>query len=212
MIPLKRFSITEYTNFLSAFLPQGRLWVAKNVEETKLRSLLIGFAGESKRVCDLFATYLEQLDPNTTDDFVEEWESALGIPDNCIPIADTIEERRDNIILKLTSLTLQTEQDLIDLAAKLGFTITITHINGSFPPHTVPHPVVVGLGGMTTVINGNFSDNPELAEIFQCLVRELIPVTDNIAFTTDPITALYQLDNGALYQLDDDSLYGLTIL
>jgi len=41
--------------------------------------------------------------------FLDEWERALGIPDDCFDLANTDDERRINILTKLAALGVQTE-------------------------------------------------------------------------------------------------------
>ena len=135
-----RFTVEQHADSLANFLPEGRAWAAKKQEGTQLNSLLKGLAPEYKRINDLFCTFLEQLDPRTTDNFLVEWERLLGIPDDCIPLSTDIQERRDNIVLKLASLSIVTEEDFINLGDQFGITITISHLSDTgFPPHAVPH-------------------------------------------------------------------------
>jgi uncharacterized protein YmfQ (DUF2313 family) len=63
----------------------------------------------------------------------------LGIPDKCIPLGDTVEERRDFILLKLSALFAQTKDDFQRIAERLGYNIVISHIaDDAFPPYSVP--------------------------------------------------------------------------
>jgi len=192
------FTVEQHTDVLASFIPVGRAYEGSGVDGSNLRRYLSASSEEFKRLQDLMATFLSELDPRTTENFITEWENAVGIPDSCIPIAATADERRDNIVLKLNALSVQTEQDYIDLAAAFGFTIT-------FPPHnalpyTLPFgtedPIVINalpftlpftLVGDPTVftwfVEGDFDTDPEKALIFQCLVRLLIPVGYQVVFT-----------------------------
>lgn len=198
---LKNFSIENHTDFLANFLPNGRLTHAKFVESTNLRKYLKGKAAEFKRLNDLFVTFLSELDPRSTTLFIENWESAIKIPDNCIPIASTIEDRRENVVLKLVSLSVQTEQDFKDLALTLGFTInfptdrfpphSVPHslksivTTNNFPPHAVPHTIFIPIDSrFFVVITGNFGISAEKKAIFQCLIDILSPSTYKIVLLT----------------------------
>jgi len=217
----KRFSVEQHADFLANFLPDGRFLRGKFAsvqfifpegslfpldlphsfplieefpKDTVLRKYLRGKAPEFKRINDLFITFLDELDPRSTTEFIEEWESAIKIPDSCIPLASTIEERRENVVLKLTSLSIQTEDDFRSLAEVLGFTITFQ--SDQFLPYDLPHsfeiaqPINVFLPvdlpfsfiGDTSskfvfVITGNFGIDDAKAEIFNCLVKSLAPST-----------------------------------
>lgn len=183
MPDIKRYSIEQTTDFLANFLPEGKALLAKNVEGSNLRKYLTGSSQEFKRLNDTLATFLEDIDPSITVNFIEEWESALRIPDDCIPIAATDQERRENIVLKLTSLSVQTEADFIELAAKFGFTITTT--SNKYPPYDVPFfPWSEYGAAFTWEISGDFSSDPAKAIIFECLVRLLIPANYGVLFVS----------------------------
>ncbi len=135
MILFKRRSKPDYTDSLARYLPNDRLFAAKNVEGSNLRSLLNGLSAENFRTNGYLREYLDQIIPDKTEKFLGEWESALGIPDCCFTGTGTIEDRRRDVLVKLASLGVQTEQDFIDLAAMFGVSITIEKgsVSGGFP-------------------------------------------------------------------------------
>jgi len=190
---IKQFSQEQHANLFAQFFPDGKAYEAKFRLGSNLRLLIESLSIEQKRIYDLFSTFLEQRDPRTTDIFLDEWESSLGIPDSCIPIAATKQERRDNILLKLTSLSVQTEADFINLGAILGFTISFVNPPG-FPytfdfifsddENAFPYvfPFVFATETFDIVIKGDFLTNPSKADILQCLIRILIPAYKTVTF------------------------------
>jgi uncharacterized protein YmfQ (DUF2313 family) len=64
--------------------------------------------------------------PDTTTQLLPNWERVAGIPDECSDIGDTLQVRRANLITKLTNGGGQSKAYFIELAATLGYTITIT--------------------------------------------------------------------------------------
>ena len=198
---INTFTKEQHTDVLASFVPVGRSYEAAFVEASGLRRYLAASSNEFKRLQDLIATFLEQLDPVTTENFISEWENALGIPDSCIPIAATDDERRDNIVLKLNALSVQTEADFIALAAAFGFTITFiepafppynvpftpTSPVGSFPPYDVPFTPTSAPGGtFSWIIQGDFDTDPAKADIFQCLARLLATAGYRVVFIITP--------------------------
>jgi uncharacterized protein YmfQ (DUF2313 family) len=193
MTTINRYSEEQFTNFLAELLPQGRAMAQKYREGTNTRRYLGAKSKEFKRFFDSMVDFIEQLDPRTTDIYLSEWESALGIPCQCIPLETDKVQRRNNIILKLSSLSVQTEQDYINLAALYGFTIAFDTTNAfpyTFPmtfdestciggfPYTFPLILTSGdpsIDKFLFCISGNFDTDPTAAEIFQCLVKLLIP-------------------------------------
>jgi uncharacterized protein YmfQ (DUF2313 family) len=113
------------TQVLADFMPNDRLFINKNIDGTNLRALLQGLGFEFFRTELLFERVYEEYDPRTTTELITEWEKLLGIPDGCISISTDIETRRSNVILKLTALGIQTVDDFITLAERLGYEITI---------------------------------------------------------------------------------------
>lgn len=157
-------SLEQEVDALAAYLPNDKLFAAKALQNTNLRKLLQGLGGE--------LTTLDQTIANTEVgfniletqdlDFIAAWEAAVGIPNSYFPNTTSlgIEERRKQILIQLRSLGVLTEQDFIDLAALLGYTITIEHAADLiYPPYTPPFVpmgsvemarfvmVVTGLGG-----------------------------------------------------------------
>lgn len=119
-----RRNVEEYTDSLSSYLPGGELFEAKNIQDSNFRKLLRGMAGELYRANGLLREY--DILPDETIKFISEWESALGIPDDCFSGNGTIEERRRDVLVKLAASGIQTNQDFVDLAALFGVTVTVT--------------------------------------------------------------------------------------
>lgn len=117
--------IEEQTDSLASYLPTGRLFESAWIGDSNFRKLLRGFAGELFNAEGLIKQYQDEYDPDTTTNFISEWESALGIPDDCFKGNGTIVERRRDIMIKLAALGVQTEADYITLANLLGVTIEV---------------------------------------------------------------------------------------
>ncbi len=125
MALFERRDIEQYTNSLADYLPGGLLFASKSVQDSNFRKLLRGMAGELFRANGLLKEYSEQIIPDQTVKFIEEWESSLGIPDDCFTGTGSLDDRRRDILVKLAALGVQTAQDFIDLASTFGVTITI---------------------------------------------------------------------------------------
>ena len=121
-----KHNIDDHADALADYMPNGRLFEAKKIGDSNYRQLLRGIGSE------LFTAegYLISLDqeylPDQTVLFIEEWESALGIPDDCFSVSGSIDERRKNILIKLASLGVQTAADFEDLGDIFGVSVTVT--------------------------------------------------------------------------------------
>jgi uncharacterized protein YmfQ (DUF2313 family) len=198
-LPLfKSHTVEEHAQSHADYMPEGKLWRGKNIVDSKLRDLLRGFGASSKRQEEALSAFWDEVFVNTTESFISDFERALGIPDDCFGIADTLAGRRRNCLLKMVSLYVVTEQDFIDLAEELGYTITITRpVDDAFPPYDVPFtPVDLKAARFTWIVNGAdivVSAPPydvpftpgavlETANIMQRLFQKLKPANTSLQF------------------------------
>lgn len=119
------YTIDEQADILADYLPNDVLFAAKKIEGTELRKFLKGCAHIYKKAHDVINEVGDQYDIQKTTDFIEEWEAAVGIPDECFDTSGTLADRRKQILFKIAGFNVQTEQDFIDLGAAFGLTVTI---------------------------------------------------------------------------------------
>ncbi len=192
----KRHSKEEHANSVAAYLPNDDLWAAKGIDGTNLRKLLLGLALSLARSEDRLETVWEELDPSTTTDFIEQWESAVGIPDDCFSTQGTIEERRRNVVIKLNA-AIQTKEDFEALAALLGLTVIVTSgIDFASFPLIFPVLFIGSLQEARFTMVVDFETPTDLVfpftfpiifpqdkvAIVKCLFRKLAPANVNIIF------------------------------
>jgi len=185
------------TQGLSNLLPSGIAFNAKNIKESKLRLLLKSLSKEALRCTGDIYSLANEFIPNFDNSFIDIWERFVGIPDKCIPISRTDEERRINILIKLAYLNLEAEQDYYDLAnllnvellnidnsvfGRMGFEINDLGTN-SFPLLFDPalNPIV-----------GAFLFGGQGVSIFKCLVRNYSPAHTYVTFKN--ITTTFDFD------------------
>ncbi len=120
-----RRDVEQYTDSLAAYLPGGELFTSRSIKNSNFRKLLTGMAGELFRANGLLREYSCEVIPDQTVKFLNEWESALGIPDDCFNVSGTTEDRRRNILVKLAALGVQTIADFEELAAVFGITAEV---------------------------------------------------------------------------------------
>lgn len=116
----RRRDITQYTDSLAAYMPGGELFASKSIQNSNFRKLLRGLAGELFRSNGLLREYSNEILPDQTEKFISEWESAVGIPDQCFLGTGTISARRTAVLTKLSALGVQTVEDFEALAATFG--------------------------------------------------------------------------------------------
>jgi uncharacterized protein YmfQ (DUF2313 family) len=119
-------SILEHTEvFVRHYLPSGRAWDIKNNPLSNIRKLSEGFCIEFSRADISIAEFKNEMMPDTTDEYIGRWEKAVGIPDNCFPVATDLPTRRLNVKRKLSLLGLQTQADFEGFATSLGVSVKV---------------------------------------------------------------------------------------
>jgi len=114
----------EYAEQLDALLPQGLAWPRES--DARMRDLTRGLAEEFARVDARGDDLLREVLPSTTIEMLSDWERVAGLPDACVPSGQTMQERRAALLSRLAGTGGQSIAFFIELAAYLGFTITIT--------------------------------------------------------------------------------------
>ncbi len=140
-------TIDQHTQSLADYMPNGELFLAKNINNSNFRQLLKGWSYELQRLEATLIEVAQEYDPNTTNDFIAQWEQTVGIPDDCFTNETDIVTRRNQVLFKLRAEGANTPQDFIDLAALLGYTITISWPAEVefFPPYDVPINLITGV-------------------------------------------------------------------
>lgn len=190
-------TLEQHAQSQADYLPQGKFWRAKNINDSNLRKLLRGLGASTKRQEDIYNQFWEELFIGTSNEFLDDFEKAVGIPDDCFDGQGTIEERRLNVQIKLVSLYVSTEQDFIDLANLLGFIIAIIRpVEDAFPPYDVPFiPLGLKESRFTWIIQGEnlisnlppydvpfIPDGTDNGNILVCLFNKLKPANTRLIY------------------------------
>lgn len=122
-----RVPVYVVADFVTAFqnlLPRGRAWSREttSVQAGLAKALMPTFRRLASRGADL----LTDAFPSTTYELLPEWEATLGLPDDCAPPGQTIEQRQQAVRAKFASRGGQDVSYYVSVAAALGFTIAIT--------------------------------------------------------------------------------------
>ena len=126
-----KYSAEHYRTQLIALLPRGIIWESE--AGSVLYNVIDAIAQQFARVDSRLTQLIEETDPRTTSEMLTDWERAYGLPDACTDEVDTIAERLNVLYQKVTATGGQSRQYYIDVAAALGFEITIDE----FRPFTV---------------------------------------------------------------------------
>lgn len=195
MIPSLR--VSDQHRAVSGYMRNDKLFRSKNILGKNLRKLLEGMAVEIGRAEGLIDDISQEYDIERTTELIEEWESALGIPDDCFLGIGSIEDRRRDVLVKLTSLGVSIESEFIALAERFGLTVEISSgieevtfplqfplsFNGLKPRWIMYVKIINGVDtGVFTYQFPFVLGSGEAVRILICLFQKLVPSVVKVFF------------------------------
>lgn len=186
------FSVDDYDKSLDRLLPRGPIW--QRTPGSVLDSILHAIAQELARVDAQADRVLEEADPRTSFDLLQQWFTDWGIPSACLAaLADpTLEEKRRELITKITSSRSLTAQFFRDVAETLGYEADIVTYSAFTVRDTADKSlfgtewntayamgITVRTSSEQRLFNTTWTVDQPLAvwgdRLFECLMRELVP-------------------------------------
>ena len=134
---------TDFLAAIQALRPRGRAWPTDaSAQSTPVWAAVADLlAAQHARASALSEV---ESDPGQTIELLAEWERAFGLPDPCTPLNPTLQQRRAALLARIAALGGQSPAYLVNVAAQLGYSITITEYR----------PFRAGLSGCGTPITG----------------------------------------------------------
>ena len=121
-----RRSGDDYREAFLELLPQGQAW-PKHTMQSVLWQACDGLCNYWGYVDGRAADLLErESDPRQTVELLPDWERNWGLPDPCYTAPQTVDQRQQALVQRMTMMGSQSRQFYIDFAAFLGYTITIS--------------------------------------------------------------------------------------
>lgn len=117
----------EYRLQLQGLLPHGPAWDPELVPEVArvLGGVAVEFARLDARAVDL----LNEMDPSSVSELVPDWESVMGLPDNCLGPNPAFEDRRLAVRRRLVEVGGQHVGYFISIALSQGYpNATVTEL------------------------------------------------------------------------------------
>lgn len=127
-------SFTHEDSAATGEIIQDVVWGTGAQGNDVFADLLMAFAQELDRLDDSLVDLQNEAIPGLSTQLLTDWEGVAGLPDECTPLAPTIEERRVRVHLHITqnkgdqSLTEWTQHAnyFIQYASTMGYTIVVT--------------------------------------------------------------------------------------
>lgn len=139
--PSTTFGDEDYHQAMLNLLPRGPIW--RTDAASTLSNVLLALAPTYTRSTLAAVQLLIDTNPSTTQNLLTEWEESLGLPDPCSAANPTLGQRRAAVRAKFAFRGSMSLEYFINLAAELGYTITIDE----FSPFTVGDTVGMNLLG-----------------------------------------------------------------
>lgn len=127
-------SLDKYKRLVAKLFPKGFVWDRIDEPGTNLYKYTEGVSQEACRVELRGIDLIREVDPRTTLELLTDWETTVGLPDECSAEATTISARRQLVLQRLTSRGGLSAQDYIDIAAAFGIEADI-EIDSALPAY-----------------------------------------------------------------------------
>jgi uncharacterized protein YmfQ (DUF2313 family) len=115
--------LETYRVAISKLLPTGTAW--RRDEESNLQKLVLAYAVELATVDGRLRTLLEEADPRTALELLDDWERFVGLPSPCTGPLDDLTQRRNAIVAKLTRSPSASVGFFQDFADRLGYQVQV---------------------------------------------------------------------------------------
>ena len=194
---LKKRTQPQQADILAQYLRDDNLHEAKNRDDSTLRKILLGLASEWLNFRDKINEVVNEYNLQKTTALIQEWEAFVGIPDDCIPVASTIEQRRLNVLLKLAGINATTEKQFKNVASILGYNIEVSNgVSTSTFPLTLPFLLISEASAPFTIVitlpssikpsgfplTFPFTLTSQQPAILDCLFNKLKPANTQLFF------------------------------
>ncbi|WP_264371585.1 YmfQ family protein [Kozakia baliensis] len=105
-------------------MPTGRAW--PRGLDTAISKIIAIFTPASVKVISTGKIFIGDVFPASTVSMLSEWESTLGLPDPCAGRSPTLEQRRSQVVARLTDSGGSSIAYYSGFALSLGYPIAIT--------------------------------------------------------------------------------------
>lgn len=121
---ISSYGTEEFVHATYGLLPSGRAW---NRDRGSLQGAFWGAHADIQADVHARAAELSEIesDEAQTTELLPDFERAYGLPDPCLPLGATLQQRRGALVARIIQGGGQSRGYFIAVAAALGFTITI---------------------------------------------------------------------------------------
>lgn len=171
----------DYVQDLANCMPFGHGITV--VEDSNLWNLLLGLAYTYSRIQDRLDGRLDKdLNPATSVDFLEEWESIIKPHGNCTEVLPTISERQQALQRKLSDTSPASLDQLKQIGLDLGYSdIQVSEYLQKSYVNSVPNIEHAGVNWIS-VYRINTTSIPAKDEILKCTIMDALKAWETAIF------------------------------
>lgn len=129
----------QYRELMNQLAPPGS--ALPQAPDSVWQQLLAARAGVFERVDSRADVLIEEADPRTAYELLSDWERVAGLPDPCVDREQTIAERRAALLRVLTSTGGASRKYFQEVAADLGYDVTVEDYTAYTVADTVDKPI-----------------------------------------------------------------------
>lgn len=120
------YSAADYADAARASMPRGKVWPD---DPDSVQGQILSALGPTFARADAagMAILAGSLPGSNLSGFLPEWEATLNLPDPCAGMSPTFQQRFDQVRARFIAGGGQSRTRYIEIAAALGFTITLTN-------------------------------------------------------------------------------------
>lgn len=119
----------QYTKAIMDLLPPGKAWPRDT--DTNLYRLIYALAGEVRKMDEKALDLIAAAFLSTATDFLDEWLELFGLPDKCTTWQSSDEDKRAQVVARLTWTGEASIKFLEAYCANLGYTVDIKEWGGA---------------------------------------------------------------------------------
>jgi len=176
-------SIAQYAQGLKRLFPKGLFWNRQQpASGSVLDAVLEAIAVEYQRLDARITALLEEADPRTVTELIDQWEGVAGLPDDCTGGLEALSDRRSALWSKLTEAGGQNAEFFEAVAARLGFTVTIADGLDPFSVGSFAGDYLYAAHLWRFVFIVTVSGRTQPAPALECVLRRLAPAHTAVIF------------------------------
>jgi len=173
----------EHTRTLLMSMPNGKVFERKFDTDSNLYKFWTSISKTFILLEEDFNRLFDELNPITCEETMRLWEEEYGIPDTIFKGNGTLEERRRDILAKVSASGLITNKNFVDFFAFIGYDVIIYNGATAFK-YGLKFPTTFGQDNKISkfIIVVKFGEAYPNLDDLKLFVQEIVPANVRVIF------------------------------